>query len=112
MDKLYSVSKKKKKNKKTLELTVAQIISSLLQNSGSKKDIWPLGLNPLGHSGINQMPYTVELTNRFKGPDLVNRVPEKQWTEVHNIVQEAVTKTIPRKRNVRRQSGCLRMPYK
>ena len=63
---------------------------------------------------LNQIPYDymVKVMNRFKGPDLVNRVPEKQWTEVHNIVQEAVTKTIPRKRNVRRQSGCLRMPYK
>ena len=106
------MSKKKKTNKQTLELTVAQIISSLLQNLDSKKGIRPLGLKPLGHSGINQMPYTVELTNRFKELNLVNRVPEKQWTEVHNIVQEAVTKTIPRKRNVRRQSGCLRTPYK
>ena len=39
----------------------------------------------------------MEVTNRFKGLDLVDRVPEELWTEVHNIVQEAVTKTIPKK---------------
>ena len=46
---------------------------------------------------LNQFPYscTVEVTNGFKGLDLVARVPEKLWTEVHNIVQEAVTKPIP-----------------
>ena len=43
---------------------------------------------------INQIPYdyTVEVTNRFKGLDLIDRVPEKQWMEVHDIVQEAVMK--------------------
>ena len=49
--------------------------------------------------------YTVEVMNRFKGLDLVDRVPEELWMEVCNTVQEAVTKTIPRKRNARRQSG-------
>ena len=49
----------------------------------------------------NQIPYdyTVEVTNRFKGLDLIDRVPEELWMEVHNIVQEAVIKTIPKKRN-------------
>ena len=43
---------------------------------------------------LNKIPYdyTVEVMNRFKGLDLVDRVPEKLWTEVHNTVQEAVTK--------------------
>ena len=41
--------------------------------------------------------YTVEVMNRFKGLDLVHRVPEELWTEVHNILQEVVTKTIPKK---------------
>ena len=50
--------------------------------------------------------------NRFKGLDLVDRVPEELWMYVCNIVQEAVTKTIPRKRNARRQSGCLMRLYK
>ena len=46
---------------------------------------------------LNQIPYDymVEVTNRFKGLDLKDRVPEKLWTEVHDIVQEAVIKTIP-----------------
>ena len=45
---------------------------------------------------LNQIPYdyTVEVTNRFKGLDLIDRVPEELWTEVRHIVQEAVIKTI------------------
>ena len=39
---------------------------------------------------LNQIPYTVEVTNRFRGLDLINRVPEELWTEVCDIVQEAV----------------------
>ena len=48
---------------------------------------------------LNQIPfdYTMEVTNRFKGLDLVDRVREELWTEVHNTVQEAVTKT-PKKK--------------
>ena len=42
--------------------------------------------------------YTVEVTNRFKGLDPIDRVPEELRTEVHDIVQEAFIKTIPRKR--------------
>ena len=49
---------------------------------------------------LNQIPYdyTVEVTNRFKGLDLIYRVPEELWTEVHDIVQEAGIKTIPKKK--------------
>ena len=49
---------------------------------------------------LNQIPYiyTVEVTNRFKGLDLINRVPEELWTEVRNTVQEAMTKTIQKKK--------------
>ena len=45
---------------------------------------------------LNQIPYdyTVEVRNRFKGLDLVDRVPEELWTEVHDIVQKAAIKTI------------------
>ena len=48
---------------------------------------------------LNQIPYdyTVEVTNRFKGPDLIDKVPEELWTKVHHTVQEAVIKTIPKK---------------
>ena len=63
---------------------------------------------------LNQIPYdyTVEMRNRFKGLDLIDRVPEELWMEVLDIVQEAVIKTIPQKRNAKRQNGCLRRPYK
>ena len=40
--------------------------------------------------------YTVEVTNRFKGLDLIDRMSEELWTEVRDIVQEAVIKTIPK----------------
>ena len=56
--------------------------------------------------------YTTEMTNRIKGLDLIDRVPEELWTQACNIVQEAVTKSSLRKRNATRQSGCLRRPYK
>ena len=48
---------------------------------------------------LNQIPYNyiVEVTNRFKGLDLIDRVPEELWTKVHDIVQEAVIKTIPKR---------------
>ena len=47
---------------------------------------------------LNQISYgyTVEVTNRFKGLDLIDRLPEELWMEVHDIVQEAVIKTIPK----------------
>ena len=63
---------------------------------------------------LNQIPYDymVEMTSRFKGLDLIDRAPEELWMEVHNTVQEAVIKTIPRKRNAKRQNGCLRRIYK
>ena len=53
---------------------------------------------------LNKITYdfTVEVTNRFKGLDLVNKVPEELWTEVCNILQEAVTKTIPDKKKCKK----------
>ena len=63
---------------------------------------------------LNQIPYdyTAEVTNRFKGLDLIDRVPEELWAEVCDIVQQAGIKTIPKKKNAKRQNGCLRRPYK
>ena len=53
---------------------------------------------------LNQIHYhyTVEVTNRFKGLDLIDRVPKELWTEVHDIVQEAVIKTIPKKKKCKK----------
>ena len=63
---------------------------------------------------LNQIPYdyTVEVRNRFKGLDLIDRVPDELWMEVHDTVQETGIKTIPWKRNTKKQNGCLRRPYK
>ena len=74
---------------------MAQIITSLLQNSGFKK----VGetARPFRYD-LNQTPYdyTVKLMNRFKGLDLIESL--KLWTGVHNIIHEAVTKTIPKRK--------------
>ena len=53
---------------------------------------------------LNQIPYnyTVEMTNRFKGLDLIDRVPEELWMEVHDIVQETVNKIIPKKKKFKK----------
>ena len=53
---------------------------------------------------INQIPYdyTVEVTNRFKGLDLIDRVPEELWMEVHDIVQETGIKTIFKKKKCKK----------
>ena len=63
---------------------------------------------------LNQIPYeyTVEVTNRFKGLDLIARVPELYGWRVHDIVHEVGIKTTPKKRNAKQQNGCLRRPYK
>ena len=49
---------------------------------------------------LNQIPYdyTVKVRNRFKGLDLIDRVPDELWTEVHDIVQEPGIKTFPKKK--------------
>ena len=54
----------------------------------------------------------MEMMNSFKGLDLEDRLPEELWTEAHDIVQEAVTKTTSKKMNARGQRGYLKRPYK
>ena len=63
---------------------------------------------------LNQIlyDYTVEVRNRFKGLDLLDRVTDELWTEVHDIVQETGIKTIPKGGVGKKQNGCLRRPYK
>ena len=53
---------------------------------------------------LNQIPYdyTVEVRNRFKGIDLIDRVPEELWMEVHDTVQEAEIKTIPKNKKCKK----------
>ena len=63
---------------------------------------------------LNQIPYfyTVEVRNRFKGLDLIDRVPDELWMEVCDIVQERGSRPSLWKRNAKKQNGCLGMPYK
>ena len=63
---------------------------------------------------LNQIPYdyTVEVRNRFKGLDLIDRVPDELWNEVRDIVQETGIKTIPVEKKCKKKNGCLGRPYK
>ena len=63
---------------------------------------------------LDQIPYdyTLEVRNRFKGLDLIERIPDELWMEVHDIVQETGIKTISWKRNAKKQNGSLKRPYK
>ena len=89
---------------------MAQIMNSLLPNSDLKK----VGktTRPFRYD-LNQIPwdYTVEVTNRFKGLDLI-RVTEELCTEVHDIVQEALIKTIPEKKKCKKANCLLSRSYK
>ena len=82
-------------------LTVAQVMNFLLPNSDLKK----VGktTRPFRYD-LNQIPYdyTVEVRNRFKGLDLIDRVPAEQWTEVRDIVQETGIKTILKKKKCKK----------
>ena len=107
--------------KQDWELTVAQIMNSLLQFRLKLKKVEKT-TKPFRYD-LNQIPYTVEVTNRFKGLDLINRVPEELWTEVCDIVQEAVQFLFLKKNIFKEtynyfpqekemQNGYQRRPYK
>ena len=59
---------------------------------------------------LHQIPYdyTVEVRNRFKGLDLIDRVPNELWKEVRDIVQETGIKAIPMEKKCKKQNGCLK----
>ena len=63
---------------------------------------------------LNQIPYDyrVEVRNRFKGLDLIDRVPDEIRNEVRDIVQETGIKTIPIEKKCKKQNGCLGRTYK
>ena len=73
--------------KQDWELTVAQIMNSLLPNSELKLKKVGKTTRPFRYD-LNQIPYdyTVEVRNRFKGLDLIERVPDELWTEVRDTV--------------------------
>ena len=79
--------------KQDQELTVAQIVAKFrlkLKKVGKTTRPFRYDLNQIPHN------YTVDVTNRFKELDLIDRAPEELWMEVHDTVQEAVIKTIPK----------------
>ena len=84
-----------RQQKQDMELTVAQIISfhsKISDLNKAEKTTRPARYD------LNQIPYefAVEVMNRFKGLDLVNRVPDELWVKVCNTVQETVTRTNPK----------------
>ena len=96
--------------KQDWELTVAQIMNSLFQNSDSKK----VGKTTKSFKyGLNKIPYNyiVEVTNRFKGLDLIEYLKDygQRFITLHRRQE---SKPSPRKRNAKRQNGCQRRPYK
>ena len=100
MEKLYTVSKNKTGswlwlNSQDHELLIAKFRPKLKKVGKTTR---------LFRYDLNQIPYdyTVEVTNRFKQLDLIDRVPEELWTGVHDIVQEAVIKTIPKKKKCKK----------
>ena len=63
---------------------------------------------------LNYTPYdyTVEVRNRFKGLDLIDRVPDELWTQLSDLVQETGIKNIPIGKKCKKTNGCLGRPYK
>ena len=94
---LYSQQKQDQK------LTVAQIMKSLLPNSGYKLKKVGKTTRPFRYD-LYQIPYDyiVEVGNRFKKLYLIDRVPDELWMEVCDIVQETGNKTIPKKKKCKR----------
>ena len=103
---------------------VGNLISASSAFSKTSLNIWNFTvhvlLKPVGKTtrpfryDLNKIPfdYTMEERNRFKGLDLIDRVPDELWNEVRDIVQETGIKTIPIERNAKKQNGCLGRPYK
>ena len=85
-----------RQQKQEREVTVAQTMNSLLPNSDLYIEESRENTRPFRYD-LNQIPYdyTVEVRNRFKGLDRIDRVPDELWTEVRNTVQETGIKIIP-----------------
>ena len=62
------------------------------------------------HQMTKVLDYTVKVRNRFKGLDLIDRVPQELWTEVHDIVQEAGIKTISKKKKCKKSKWLSEEP--
>ena len=96
MEKLYTVRKNKTRNcGSDHELLIANFRLKL-KKVGKTTGPFRYDLNQILYD------YTVEVRNRFKGLDLIDRVPDGLWTEVHDIVQETEIKTIPKKKKCKK----------
>ena len=95
------------------KLTVAQIVNFLIAKFILKLKKVEKTTRSFRYD-LNQIPYdyTVKVKNRFKGLDLIDGVPDELWMEVRDIVHETGIKTISKKKNAKKQNGCLRRPYK
>ena len=100
--------------KQDLELTMVQIIHQLLIVNFRLKLKKVAKTNGPSKYDLNQIPYdyTMEVRNRFKGLDLIDRVPDELWNEVHDIVQETGIKTIPMEKKCKKAKWLLGRPYK
>ena len=99
--------------KQDWELAVAHFMNSLLPNSDLNGRKWGKATRPFRYD-LNQIPYdyTVEVRNRFKGLDLIDKVHVKLWTEVHDIVHETGIKTIPMEKKCKKAKWLSGSPYK
>ena len=90
--------------KQDWDLTVAQIMNSFLPNSDLKLKKVGKTTRPFKYD-LNQIPYdyTVEVRNRFKGLDLIDRVPDELWNEVRDVVQETGIKTISMEKKCKKE---------
>ena len=99
--------------KQDRELTVAQIMNSFIAKFRLKLKKVGKTTRPFRYDLIQILyDYTVEVRNRFKGLDLIDRVPDERRMEVCDILQETWIKTILMEDKCKKQNGCLGRPYK
>ena len=106
MEKLYTVNKNKTGNcVSDHELLIAKFRLKLKKVGKTTR--------PFRYD-LNQIPYdyTVEMRNRFKGQDLIDRVPDELWMRVLTLYRRHGSGPSPWKRNAKKQNGCLGSPYK
>ena len=104
-DALYSQQKQDREEKQDHELLIAKFRLKL--KKVGKTTRW-------FRYDLNQIPYdyTEEVRNRFKGLDLIDKVPDEYGWRFMTLYRRQGEKTPPRKRNAKKQNGCLRRPYK
>ena len=100
MEKLYRVSKKKRPGADCVSDHELLITKFRLKLKKIEETTRPFRYD------LNQIPcdYTVEVRNRFKGLDLIDRVPDELWNEVHDIVRKTGIKTIPMEKKCKKEN--------